>query len=187
MTFRKRVYKAIQWDIIIKNLQQKSKLNGGTLKNLPNQKISILTPYVYHFSFRNKTLVKVLFTHRGTFCKPAYKDNRKTQTLMTRNSKTSEDRCTMKNKKCLNFGAFWILASVFLVDSKNYAVSHLLTNIKTHYIKTILEVYCKLTAMKTPWKNLKIAKAIIFGLKEIPVDKRADRPRHPIRVGLLPK
>ena len=40
----------------------------------------ILTTCIYHFSFRNYTLAKVLFNHCyfivvGTFCQPAYEES----------------------------------------------------------------------------------------------------------------
>ena len=79
-------------------------------------KIFILAPYVYDFLFINYMLVKVLFIRAfyivvGTFFANQHiteNINRKTQTLMTYNSETSEDRYTStvkihipcKKKKC---------------------------------------------------------------------------------------
>ena len=98
---------AMKCDVIINNLQRKSKKDGGIWKNSSNQEVSVLTPYVYHCSFRNYRLAKVSFIHCfyivvGIFCQPAYKNNRKTQNLMTYNSKISEDRCQVE-KKMLRF------------------------------------------------------------------------------------
>ena len=109
--------------------------NGGRkLKELVKSGDFGMRPHVYNFSIRNYTLV--LFIHCfyivvGIFCQPAYKNNRKTQTLMMHNSKTKEFHA--KILKCLHSDACSILVSVVLVETKSFVLSNLFTNIKKRY------------------------------------------------------
>ena len=56
-------YSTIHCDLIIINLQRKSKIGEGIRKKSSDQQFFVLTSYVYHFPFRNCRLAKVLFIH----------------------------------------------------------------------------------------------------------------------------